>query len=270
MKLSISHIAWPPEQEDFYLRQLDGYGCTGLEIAPNRLWPEPLAASQGERLSFKRRVQACGLEIAALHALLYQRRDLGLFREPEIEVRTIAYLQGLCSLAADLGAKVLVFGSPNTRRRGALAYDEAMARAAQFFYQVACTAAAEGVRLCIEPLGPGETDFISTAKEGLDLVEMVNHPGFGLHLDAKAVADEGKDFAEILRPVLHRLEHFHINDPDLVEVNSTGYVDHLALGRALKNSGYQRYVSIEMRTLPEYAQAIERSLRLAQQAYIEA
>ena len=190
MKLSISHIAWPPEKEEFYLRRLKGYGCTGLEIAPNRLWAEPLAASQTERLSFKRRVQACGQEIVALHALLYQRSDLGLFREPEVEARTIAYLQGLCGLAADLGAKVLVFGSPQNRRRGVLAFDEAMAQAARFFFRIACTAAAEGVRLCIEPLGPGETDFISTAREGLALVEMVNHPGFGLHLDAKAVAEE--------------------------------------------------------------------------------
>ena len=270
MKLSISHIAWPPAKEDFYLGRLKGYGCTGLEIAPNRLWPEPLEASHKERLSFKRRVQACGLEIVSLHALLYQRRDLGLFREPEVEARTIAYLQGLCGLAADLGAKVLVFGSPKNRRRGALAYDEAMGRAAGFFGRIARTAAEEGVRLCIEPLGPGETDFISTAREGLALVEMVNHPGFGLHLDAKAVAEEGKDFSEILRPVIHRLEHFHINDPELVEVDSTGEVDHLALGRALRNLGYRQYVSIEMRTLSEYPQAIERSVHLAKRAYIEA
>jgi D-psicose/D-tagatose/L-ribulose 3-epimerase len=270
MKLAISHIAWPPVKEDFYLERLKGYGCTGLEIAPNRLWPEPLEVGQKERLAFKRRVQACGLEIVALHALLYQRNDLGLFREPEVEARTISYLQGLCGLAADLGARVLVFGSPKSRRRGVLAFDEAMAQAGRFFFRIACTAAEEGVRLCIEPLGRGETDFISTAKEGLALVEMVDHPGFGLHLDAKAVAEEGKGFAEILRPVLHRVEHFHINDPELVEVNSTGYVDHLALGRALKKLGYHQYVSIEMRTLPEYPQAIERSVRLAKQAYIEA
>jgi sugar phosphate isomerase/epimerase len=270
MKLSISHIAWPPEQEEFYLKRLAEYGCTGLEIAPSRLWPEPLEAGKRERLALKNRVQVWGLEISALHALLYQRNDLGLFRAPEVEARTIAYLEGLCVLAADLGARVLVFGSPINRRRGELPYDQALARAVRFFSRVAIRAAEVGVRLCIEPLGPGETDFISTAREGLTLVEMVNHQGFGLHLDAKAVAAEGEDFSGTIRPVLHRVEHFHINDPDLVEVNSSGAVDHAALGQTLTNLGYRKYVSIEMRTLPEYPQAIERSLRLARRVYIDA
>jgi D-psicose/D-tagatose/L-ribulose 3-epimerase len=270
MKLSISHIAWPPEQEEFYLKRLAGFGCSGLEIAPSRLWPEPLQANKKQRLAFKNQVQAWGLEISALHALLYQRHDLGLFRTLEVEARTIAYIEGLCELAADLGARVLVFGSPKNRRRGDLPLEQALAQATRFFSRIAHRAAAVGVCLCIEPLGPGETDFISTAREGLTLVEMVNHKGFGLHLDAKAVAEEGKDFLAIIRPVLHRLEHFHINDPELVEVNSTGAVDHAALGHTLKNVGYRKYVSIEMRTLPEYPQAIERSLRLAQKAYIDA
>jgi D-psicose/D-tagatose/L-ribulose 3-epimerase len=270
MKLSISHIAWPPEQEEFYLNRLAGYGCTGLEIAPSRLWPEPLAASQRERLSFKHRVQTYGLEISAMHALLYHRNDLGLFRAAAVEASTISYLKRLCVLAADLGAKILVFGSPKNRRRGELPYEAALAHAASFFSQIASTAADEGVRLCIEPLGPRETDFISTAKEGLDLVEMVNHQGFGLHLDAKAVAEEGEDFSKILGSVIHTLDHFHINDPELVEVNSTGAVNHKALGEALENLGYRKYVSIEMRTLPEYPQAIERSLCFAKQAYLVA
>jgi D-psicose/D-tagatose/L-ribulose 3-epimerase len=269
MKLAISHIAWPIEENAAYLRLIRELGCSGVEVAPSRLWAEPVRATVEERRQFRRGVQEFGLEITALQALLYNRPELGLFRGREIEAETIAYLKGLCRLAADLKARVLVFGSPGNRKRGDLPLGEAFEKAAGFFAQVAPTAANLGVCLCIEPLRPQETDFITTAKEGLRLVEMVNSPGFGLHLDAKAVHAEGGNPGEIIGQVFHRLQYFHINDPNLVEVNSTGEVDHGALAGALHGSGYQGYVSIEMRYLPHYPEAVRRSLIFAKSAYLD-
>ena len=42
---------------------------------------------------------------------------------------------------------------------------------------------AAGVSLCMEPLGPSETDFINTAADGIELIEAINHKNFRLHLD---------------------------------------------------------------------------------------
>lgn len=267
MKLSISHIAWPLDQEVFFLKNLKNWGCSGLEIAPNRIWPEPLEASKSKQKQFKSLVHGYGLEISAMHALLYNRNDLGLFRESAIESKTAEYLKGLCALGANLGAKVLVFGSPSNRRRGKIPFRVALERAAAFFAKVAPVAADLGVCLCIEPLTVKETDFIVSTQEGLILVDMVNNIGFGLHLDAKAVAAEAEDFCQILQKVDRQIEHFHINDPGLVEINSTGVVDHQSLAKKLRRLGYSRYVSIEMRTMPDYAEAIKRSLALVREAY---
>lgn len=268
MKLSISHIAWPSDQEVFFLKNLKDWGCSGLEIAPNRIWSEPLEAGKRKQKQFKSLVHGCGLEISAMHALLYNRNDLGLFREPAVESKTAEYLKCLCALGANLGAKVLVFGSPNNRRRGKIPFREAMERAVVFFDKVAPIAADLGVCLCIEPLGSQETDFIVSTQEGLILVDMVNNKGFGLHLDAKAVAAEAEDFSQILEKVDRKIEHFHINDPGLVEVNSTGMVDHQSLAKKLRGLGYSRYVSIEMRTMPDYAEAVKRSLALVRETYL--
>ena len=111
--------------------------------------------------------------------------DLGLFREPEVEAATVEYLMRLCKLAGELGARVLVFGSPRNRRRGDIPLHEAMERAALLFLKVAAAAADWGVCFCIEPLRPEETDFISSAQEGFRLVNMINNRGFGLHLMPK-------------------------------------------------------------------------------------
>lgn len=269
MKLSISNIAWPIQEDEVYLNLIREWGCSGVELAPSKIWPEPVKSSLEQRRSYKSFVRQHGLEIPAIQALLYSRQDLGLLREPEIEKETVKYLKGLCRLAADLGAGVLVFGSPANRKRGDIPLEEAFERAASFFSKVAPAARELGVCVCIEPLRPQETDFICTAMEGARLVEMVNNQGFGLHLDAKAVAGEGGDFLKTFTTVMDKLRHFHINDPELTEVNSTGLVDHIALGGALKTAGYNRYVSIEMRKLADHYSAVARSLRFSKKAYVD-
>jgi D-psicose/D-tagatose/L-ribulose 3-epimerase len=269
MRLAISHIAWPAAEEETFLRHIREWGCSGVEIAPSRVWPEPLDATPAERRAFKSLVDRYDLEIPGFQALLYNRPDLGVFRDRHTEAEAVKYLIGLCHLAADLGARVLVFGSPGNRRRGELSLEEAFARAAAFFCQVAPKAHNLGVCLCIEPLRPEETDFIITAQEGMRLVEMVDHPGFGLHLDAKAVSAEPGDPLQIIRRVRERTEHFHINDPGLVEVNRTGMVDHAALARALHETGYNGYVSIEMRLQPDHHQVIPRTIIFCQQTYLQ-
>lgn len=269
MKFSISNIAWPQEEEEIFLKLIKELGCSGVEIASSKIWPEPVKSTLKQRKSYKSLIQKYCLEIPAMQALLYSRRDLGLFRSHEIEVETIDYLKRLCQLAADIGAKILVFGSPANRKRGGIPIEEAFERAASFFSKIATAAEGQGVCICIEPLRPQETDFVTTALEGFKLVNMVDSPGFGLHLDGKAVSEEGKPFSKTLMSVKSRLKHFHINDPGLKEINCTGKIDHIALGKALRSSGYDRYVSIEMRTVTDYYDAVKRSIEYSKRVYID-
>jgi len=269
LKLSISHIAWPKEEEPLFFRQVSKWGCTGIEIAPNRVWPEPIDTGTYERHSFKEKANNAGLEIVSLHALLFTRKDLGLFRGIEIETKLIAYLQELCRLAADLGAHVLVFGSPANRRRANISLDEAMERAATVFSKVGRVAGEEGVCMCIEPLGKSETDFITTGLEGLRLVEMTASPGFGLHLDAKSLSEEDGDYTETVRKTAGIARHFHVSEPDLAAIGSSKLVDHETMGKLLAEYGYNGYASIEMRTQPNHLNVIKNSIDLAKKWYIE-
>lgn len=268
MKLSISHIAWPWAEEAQFLDRIRRFGCSGVEVAPSRIWEEPVSSSKQDRQKYKDMVSRSGLEISAMHALLYHRPDLGLFRETSVTLRTVDYLKQLIELAADLGAEVLVFGSPGNRKRGEIPFKEACEQAAEFFFPVGEAAKDLGVFFCVEPLRVEETDFITTAEQGLQLVNMVGSKGFALHLDAKAVAAQRTDGFANFKDNLDVLKHFHINDPGLVEVNSTGQVDHQDLGHSLRQIMYNRYVSIEMRLMPDYENAVSRSIEEALKAYV--
>lgn len=268
MKLSISNIAWPQNEEEFFLKQIKQWGCSGVELAPSRFWPNPHYINQEEINGYKALLSRIGLEVCAMQALLYGRPELGVFRSPNVEQETIEFIKSLCDLAVSLSAPVLVFGSPANRQRGQLSMDEAFERAASFFQPVALHASKLGVCVCIEPLRPQETDFITSAEEGLRLVRMINSPGFGLHLDAKAVSAEPTDTTSVIHSCAGEFRHFHVNDPELVEINSTNQVNHNELGNALRGIGYKKYVSIEMRKMPDYYTSIQRSISFSCSTYL--
>jgi len=267
MTLCISNIAWSQEQEDAFLPLLPKQGCHLLEVAPSKVWPEPVAALAAERRAYRAHVESFGLRIVSIQALLYSRPDLRLFATREGDRDLAQYLVGLCHVAEDLGAEVMILGSPKNRRRGDLSPQKALARAAEILAPVAVAAAGAGTRLCIEPLGSAETDFINTASEGGELVQLVDHPGFGLHLDAKALADEPGDLDDILRQALPLTHHFHISEPRLGVPGASAQVDHARLGRLLARHGYMGATSIEMARQDDPRQAVAIALARAAQWY---
>ena len=41
MKISVSNIAWDNKSSPYYLKYIRELGCSGVEIAPSVVWPEP-------------------------------------------------------------------------------------------------------------------------------------------------------------------------------------------------------------------------------------
>lgn len=267
MNLAISNIAWPHEDTPAILDLLRKEGIRSMEVAPSRIWKEPIEVTPAERKSFVESLGKFGIGVISLHSLLYTRPDLGLFRGDETDRWTIRYLRDLVELGAELGARWMVFGSPGNRRKGDLTFSEACEGAARVLGPAGDIAADYGVGLLIEPLTRGETDFVNTSEEGMDLVKVVGSRGFALHLDAKSVAEEPGEKLGILRRALPVLRHFHINDPGLAPLGSVASY-HRELGSALRRSGYAGHVSIEMRTFPDHRRVIQESLDLAKRFYI--
>lgn len=246
MKLAVSNIAWEQKDLDEHLALLADLGCDGVELAPSAVWEEPAAVTDDEAARLKRAIVRHGLQVPAFHALLFTKPDLHLFGDASLREQTVAYVKQLIRLAGLLSCKALVYGSPRSRSVNGKSYERCYGVAVETFSDLARDALLHDTCLCIEPLGPGECDFIRTAEEGYQLVRDVASPGFALHLDAKAMVEAGDDFQSAFGRCAPVLRHFHVNDPGLAPPGSTG-LDHALIGHALTQSGYQGYVSIEMR-----------------------
>ena len=139
--------------------------------------------------------------------------------------------------------------------------------AAATFRNAVAQAQRREVTICFEPLAPTETNFINTAAEALQFVARVPSPRFKIILDVKAMCSESKPIPQIIRDSWPHFAHFHANDRNL-KGPGFGDVDFQPIAAALKEVGYQGFVSVEVFKFEEGAEAIaSRSLAYLQRAF---
>lgn len=260
MKLAISSIAWTPAEDEVAATALAELGIGAIEIAPTVRWPTPLTVSEAEAAAYRGWWAARDIEIVAMQSLLYGRPDLALFGPVEGRAAMIEYLGGICRLAGWLGATRLVFGSPGNRRAGDRSAAERDDIAVEFFRAVGARAEVAGTVLCIEA-NPAEygCDWVRSVTEAAALVRAVDHPGFGLHLDAGGMLLHGDSFGEVAAAIADPgALHFHASDPQLAplgEGDSASPRWHADLAAGLRHAGYRGVVSLEMRRQAEVARS---------------
>lgn len=223
------------------------HGYRGLEIAPFTLAPRITDVSPQRRKELRSQAEAYGLQIIGLHWLLAKTEGFQLTAPDEpTRQRTSDYLIELARCTRDLGGDLMVFGSPAQRRLPlAASREQAMAYAADTFRHALPAVADCGIKICMEPLSPPEADFINTAAEAVELMRMVDHPQFVLHLDVKAMATEEFSTPEVIRRFACHMHHFHANDPNR-RGPGFGSTDFVPIFQALKDINYQGWVSVEV------------------------
>lgn len=246
MKLAVSSLAWPRRDDERVATMLVDAGAAGIELAPTKVWRDPLAVAPAEIRAYGAFWRARGLEVVALQALLHGQPELVLFGDPHARRALLARIDGMAALAELLGASALVFGAPANRRRGDLSAEAAREIATAFFRQAGSLCAERGVVVCIEPNPPEHgCDFVTTLREGVELVRQVDSPGVRLQLDSAAMTLAGDEPAQ-LGAAMPFLRHFHISEPGLTPTGSGG-VDHVAFSRALAGARYSGWRSLEMK-----------------------
>jgi sugar phosphate isomerase/epimerase len=222
-------------------------GYQGLELAPFTLAPRITDVTGEQRALVRRQAEECGLKILGLHWLLARTEGLQLTAaDPAARQRTAEYLVELARCCRDVGGEVMVFGSPAQRRIPAGATRvQATDNAVDTFRRALPGIVDCNVTVCLEPLSPPEADFINTCAEAVEILDRLDHPNFLLHLDVKAMATEDVPAPELIRRHAARTGHFHANDPNR-RGPGFGAADFVPIFRALHESGYKGWVSVEV------------------------
>ncbi|QEF99915.1 D-tagatose 3-epimerase [Stieleria maiorica] len=234
-------------------------GYTGWEVAPFMLTDDVTQFTADQRAAYRDAVAVAGLEIIGLHWLLAKTEGFHLTTLDEaVRRKTSDYFCELARLCRDLGGDVMVLGSPQQRNfPPSQTEEQAMDAAADCLRAVVPTLNECGVRIAIEPLGRGEGNFLNTAAAGRDLMNRIDSPQVGLHLDVKAMSDEPTPVPQIIRDNADVMMHFHANDPNLLGPGM-GDVDFRPIFEAVKEVGYVGWTSVEVFDYSLGAEAIAR------------
>jgi sugar phosphate isomerase/epimerase len=221
-------------------------GYDGMEVAPFTLDPEsPHRLPASQRAAFRRAAQDAGLPIVSLHWLLVAPAGLSICAaDPALLARTREVMRGLIGLAAELGATVMVHGSP--QQRPVRDADDA-ARAEETMGLAGEWAHAEGVTYCLEPLDAGQTSWARTVAEAAEIVRRVNSPGLTTMLDVSAAGNgESESVPALLDHWLPAgvIGHVHFNDRNRRGPGQGE--DHFApILAALRRHGYDGWCAVE-------------------------
>lgn len=267
MQISISHIAWPPERETEALTGLRQTGIRNLEVAPTRAFGAPHSATESSVAARAGWYREAGFHIRSFQALLFGMPDLELFGTVDSRQRMKDALIAIGRLAGWAGAGPMVFGSPGNRLKRDLSHADAMRVATGFFREIADACADAGSCLVIEAIPEAYgADFCTNLEQAAGLVEAVDSPGLGLHVDAGGIALGGENFEPVLRQSSRLVRHVHASQPHLASFAEPDPV-HSKVARVLREIDYNGGIAIEMRAQPDGMQAVAQAIDVVGKIY---
>jgi sugar phosphate isomerase/epimerase len=256
MKLAYSSNAYMRFSVQETIRRIASLGYAGLELLADvpHAWPAGLLEES------KRAIRDClhsqGLAISnvngfMMNAVADPRQPYWhpSWIEPDANYRAIRrqHTKRALELARDLGAP-----SIQTEPGGPLPRGESWRQAAGVFYDelMPCVEVAQSaeVDLLIEP-EPGL--LIETFEQYLEFIDRIDSPRVGLNFDVGHAFCVGQDPQDWIPRMAAHTRHYHIEDiaPSRVHahlVPGQGAIDFEATLRAILESGYNGWITVEL------------------------
>jgi len=247
MKYAICNETFEGWEHSRICARIAELGYKGLEIAPFTLASLITDVSVQRRSELRKQAESVGIEIIGLHWLLAKTEGFHLTSsDAATRKRTGVYLSELARAAAELGGNILVLGSPLQRNvPEGITLSQATDFALDTLSQTLSSLEKYKVYLCLEPLTKAETNFMTTAEEGVSLIRKLAHPFVKLHLDVKAMSAESQPTPDVIRSNSEFLHHFHANDPNR-RGPGFGATDFKPIFQALRDVSYNGWVSVEV------------------------
>jgi sugar phosphate isomerase/epimerase len=257
---------WKLEDVFAYAARL---GYDGVEVAPFTLANAVTEIPAAERRRIREAAAKSRIEIAGIHWVLVKPEGLHMNHpDPKVRERTARYFCDLVEFCADLGGSRMVVGSPKQRNlMPGVSREQAEEWTLATFREAVARAEERQVTIGLEPLAPAETNFINTAAEAIKFIHRRPSTRFKIILDVKAMSSESKPIPQVIRESWPHFAHFHANDPNL-KGPGFGKVDFKPIAAALKETGYDGFVSVEVFNFEEGAETIaSRSLEYLRQSF---
>jgi sugar phosphate isomerase/epimerase len=206
-------------------------------------------------------LSSLGLEVPAIGTgQAYVEEGLS-FTDPDEAVRrhAIERVKAHIDFARPLRAQVII-GLIRGRAQEGISREQtmdwlvdALAECAQY--------AAPDVRLVVEPINRYETNLVNTVAEGLELIQAVGAHHVGLLFDTFHANIEEVSIEGAIRLAGRNLFHVHVADSNRWYPGA-GHIDFASVIAALREIGYEGYLSLEVMPKPDADTCAQRAIAL--------
>jgi len=168
---------------------------------------------------------------------------------PAVLAQVKERLFSVIGLAAGLNTCVIIGGVRGRLSGTPAEQDEQRLKAVSILRECAALASNSGVTLLIEPINRYETNFVSSARDGLALIEEIDSPSGKLLLDTFHMNIEEADMFAAVLSAGPRLGYIHLADNNRLAPGQ-GSINFARLLRVLGSIGYSGYLSAEILPVP--------------------
>lgn len=240
MKFGVNTFIWTAVFDKSHVPLLPGIKAAGFDgVEVSMFDPATFAASD-----IRRGLEDNGLE-CTICSVMTQGHSL-VSDDAAVRKRSQTRFEDCVKKAAEVGAKIIAgplyspVGYLPGRRRNADEWN----RCIEAYQKLGPVLSQYGVTVAIEPLNRFETYFLNIAEDAVQLCDQIGHPNVGILFDTFHANIEEKDIAEGYRTVARHLKHVHTCENDR-GIPGTGHVEWAAVFQALRDIGYDGWLTIE-------------------------
>jgi sugar phosphate isomerase/epimerase len=229
-------------------RQAKQLGFDAVEIFP----PSPAGVDAN---ALRRLLDETGLKVAAFGTgagWVLQRLTLSALEDGK-RAHAREFIRGMIDLAGQFHASAII-GSLQGRHGGEVDKPAALGRLTEALNDLGEHAGKYGVPLLFEPLNRYESNLVNTVADGVRLLGSLATRNVKLLADLFHMNIEETDLAAALRNGGEHIGHVHFVDSNRRPAGC-GHTDFVPIAAALRDIGYQGYLSAEALAYPDPVEA---------------
>lgn len=167
--------------------------------------------------------------------------------DAEMRKKSVSYLKKVVDTASDMECPTIIVGSGGKTRSFEPEWDKEVSVASMVdtIHQVGLYAQEKGITLAIEAINRYETNFLNTLEEAVNFVNKVELQNVCTMADTYHLNIEEVNPAETIRKYGHTLANLHLADSNR-QAPGDGHFDFASVAQALKEAGFQEYLSFEV------------------------
>ena len=183
--------------------------------------------------------------------------------DPAIRAQAREFVRAIIDLAAGFNAPAII-GSLQGRAEGGVDRPQALAWLGEALDDLGAHAGSKGTFLLLEPLNRYETNLCNRLGDTASWLDQRGTQHVRVLADLFHMAIEETDLAAALRAAGPRVGHIHFADSNR-RAMGLGHTDPVPLIAALREIGYEGYLSAEVLPLPDSATAARQTIATIRQ-----